>query len=104
MGLILGAVIAIVTSTNWSILVTKENANRMVHNAVLQTRAAICVAQFNKDPQVQQKTKEFKTLGFMERDAFLGKGGWDRMPGDEKAQDGVNRVCGDKLAAQFGVN
>ena len=34
----------------------------------------------------------------MERDDFIARGGWDKMPGEEKPGNSVNRVCGDRLA------
>ena len=98
MGLILGAVIAILVGLNGHFLVTTDTAKRMVDTEVLKTRAAICVAQFANGPRYPERLKEFKALNFLERDGYIEKGGWDKMPGEEKASNGVNRVCGDRLA------
>jgi hypothetical protein len=98
MGLILGAVIAIVGGLNSKLLITKDAADKMTNAAVLKTRAAICVAQFTNAPQYQERLKEFKALNFLSRDGFIEKGGWDKMPGEQKASEGVNRVCGDRIA------
>lgn len=99
-GLVLGAVIAVVTGLNAKFLVSMGDAERMVNAAVLKTRAAICVAQFTNAPGYQERIKEFKALNFLDRDGFIAKGGWDKMPGEAKASESVNRVCGDRLAEQ----
>ena len=98
MGLILGAVLAVLIGLNAKFLVATNEAERMVNAAVLKARAAICVAQFTNAPRYQERLKEFKALNFLERDGYIEKGGWDKMPGEEKASSGVNRVCGDRLA------
>jgi len=98
MGLTLGAVVAIVGGLNSKLLVSKDAAEKMTSAALLKTRAAICVAQFTNAPQYPERLKEFKALNFLSRDGFIEKGGWDKMPGEQKASEGVNRVCGDKLA------
>ena len=100
MGLILGAVLAVVVGLNGpgKLLVTQNDAERQVNQALLRARAAICVAQFQREPTYKQRLKEFKALNFLERDSYIEKGGWDKMPGEEKASNGVNRVCGDRLA------
>ena len=65
--------------------------------AVLNARAAICVAQFTKAPNDQTRLKELKAINTWERAGFIEKGGWDKMPGEEKANDYVARACADGL-------
>lgn len=98
MGLVLGAVIAVLVGLNTKLLVSKNESEKMVSSTLLKARVAICVAQFANAPQYQEKLKEFKALNFLSRDGYIEKGGWDKMPGEQKASDGVNRVCGDKIA------
>ena len=100
-GLAFGIVITMMVAFKGGFLITKSDNERLVNAAVLANRADICVAQFTKDPGYPDKSKEFKALNFIDRDAYIQKGGWDRMPGEAKASDGVNRVCGDKLAASM---
>jgi hypothetical protein len=70
----------------------------MAAAAVLTTRAAICVAQFTKAPKYQERFKEMKTLASWQRAEFIEKGGWDKMPGQEKASGyTVSRACADGL-------
>jgi len=98
MGLILGAVLALMIGLKAGFLVAKGTADQMASAAVLKTRVAICVAQFTNAPGYQERVKDMKALSFMQRDDFIAKGGWDKMPGEEKTSDNVNRVCGDRLA------
>ncbi len=69
----------------------------MSEEAVLTTRAAICVAQFMKQPNAQEKLKELQAVNSWERAAFIEKGGWDKMPGEEAANYNVSRACADGL-------
>jgi hypothetical protein len=69
----------------------------MSEEAILATRAAICVAQFMKQPNAQEKLKELKEISSWERATFIEKGGWDKMPGQEKAEYNVSRACADGL-------
>ena len=69
----------------------------MTEEAVLASQAAICVAQFMKEPNHKEKLKEFGELDSWKKTEFIGKGGWDKMPGQEKADYGVARACADGL-------
>jgi hypothetical protein len=63
----------------------------------LASQAAICVAQFIKDPNYEENLKEFGKLDSWKRAEFIEKGGWDKMPGQEKADYAVSRGCADGL-------
>jgi hypothetical protein len=69
----------------------------MSEEAVLASQAAICVAQFMKQPNPEEKFKEFRELSSYQRAVFIEKGGWDIMPGQEKAGYLVSRACADGL-------
>ena len=79
--------------------VTKNSAERKVNEAVLATQATICVAQFTNAPNYQERLKEYKVLEYSARSTFLEKGGWAKMPGEEKASDAVKQACSGKLEA-----
>ncbi len=96
-GLILGAAAAMLVGFNWGGWTTRGTSQQMMDAAVLTTRAAICVAQFARPPNDKQRLKELKAINSWERAAFIEKGGWDRMPGEEKASDTVARACVDGL-------
>jgi hypothetical protein len=50
----------------------------------------------------KEKIKEFEKMGSNERAAFIEKGGWDKMPGQEQAAFGVSRACATALEAPAG--
>lgn len=96
-GVIIGAVITMIIGFAWGGWTTRGTSVMRADEAVLATRAAICVAQFMKAPDAQEKLKELKDINSWERSAFIEKGGWDRMPGEEKAGYTVSRACADGL-------
>jgi len=98
-GLILGAAGAIVVGFNWGGWTIRDASQERTEAAILTARAAICVAQFTKDPNRQQRLRELKAVSTWERAAFIEKGGWNRMPGEEKANDNVARTCAEGVGA-----
>jgi hypothetical protein len=97
-GLVVGAVVAMIIGFSWGGWTTSSDAKTMNDEAVLASQAAICVAQFMKDPNHEQNLKEVGELDTWKRGNFIEEGGWDRMPGQEKAGYGVARACADGLA------
>jgi hypothetical protein len=61
--------------------------------AVLASQAAICVAQYVKEPNSQEKFKEYEAVESNKRYEFIEKGGWDKMPGQKEASTGVSGAC-----------
>jgi hypothetical protein len=82
----------------WS---TSKATQEMSEEAVLASQAAICVAQFMKEPNHKEKLKELRELDSWKRGEFIEKGGWDKMPGQEKAGYLVARACSDGLELLF---
>ena len=96
-GLICGAVIAMIIGFGWGGWTTKGTTQKMTDEAVLASQAAICVAQFMKAPNHEEKLKELGALDSWKRAEFIEKGGWDKMPGQKEADYGVARACSDGL-------
>jgi hypothetical protein len=96
-GLIFGAVITMIIGFVWGGWTTSGRTKTMSEEAVLASQAAICVAQFMKEPNHEEKLKEFAKLSSYERAGFIEKGGWDKMPGQEKADYTVSLACADGL-------
>ena len=96
-GLICGAIIAIIVGFAWGGWSTAATTQKISEEAVLASQAAICVAQFMKDPNHEQKLKELGELDSWRRGEFIEKGGWDKMPGQENAGFAVARACADGL-------
>jgi hypothetical protein len=69
----------------------------MGEEAVLAVRAAICVAQFMKEPNHQEHLQALGKISSYQRAAFIAKGGWDKMPGEDTASSTVARACASGL-------
>jgi len=98
-GLVAGAAGAMILGFYWGGWTTQSKTQQMTDAAVLSTRVAICVAQFTKGPNDQKRLKELQAINSWERSTFIEKGGWDKMPGEEKASDTVARPCAEGLGA-----
>ena len=98
LGLVCGAVIAMIIGFAWGGWTTSDTTQRMSEAAVLASQAAICVAQFMKEPNHEEKLKEFEKVSRCGRKLnSLKSGGWGKMPGQEKADIWVCRACADGL-------
>ena len=93
LGLICGVIIAIIIGFVWGGWTTSGTTQKMTDEAVLASQAAICVAQFMKQPNHEEKLKAFEAIDSWMRSEFIEKGGWDKMPGQEKADSSVAQAC-----------
>ena len=96
-GFICGAVITMIIGFGWGGWSTAGSTQRVTDEAVLRSQAAICVAQFMKDPNHEAKLEELGAIDSWKRDTFIEKGGWDKMPGQEKAGYSVARACAEGI-------
>jgi hypothetical protein len=92
-GLIIGAIIVTTIGFAWGGWTTQSTAQKMSDEAVLASQAAICVAQFLKQPNPEERLKELGKVESWKRSEFVEKGGWDKMPGQEKAGSYVAQAC-----------
>jgi hypothetical protein len=97
-GMVCGAVASMIIGFGWGGWTTASTSNEMTGKAVVASQAAICVAQFTKQPDQTKRLKEFEDVSSWTRPDYVEKGGWDRMPGQDKASSGVARACADGLA------
>jgi predicted negative regulator of RcsB-dependent stress response len=73
-GLIAGAIIAMIIGFAWGGWKTFSTTKQMSEEAVLASQAAICVAQFMKEPNNKEKLKELRELDSWKRGEFIEKG------------------------------
>ena len=92
-GFICGATITMIIGFGWGGWTTAGTTQKMTDEAVLASQAAICVAQFVKQPNHEEKLKELGEIDSWKRAEFIEKGGWDKMPGQEKAGPSVAQAC-----------
>jgi hypothetical protein len=104
-GLIIGAVIAMIIGFKWggwtTSGTTQEMTDRAVSTSQVASQAAICVAQFIKDPKYNERLQELQKAGSgsWDRSKYIEKGGWDKMPGRKEATSGVAEACAEGLIA-----
>jgi len=92
-GGVVGAVVAMIIGFNWGGWTTSSTTEKMSQEAVLTSRASICVAQFMTGPNHTMKIKEFKGAESYKKSELIEQGGWDKMPGEDKAAWGVAGAC-----------
>jgi hypothetical protein len=92
-GFVSGAGIAMIVGFVWGGWTTSSTTQKMSEAAVLTSQAEICVAQFMRDPGRKAAIKEFQGTDSYKRSDLIEKGGWDKMPGQEKAAYGVSSAC-----------
>ena len=100
-GFVAGACVAMIIGFNWGGWTTAKTTQKISDDAVLANRVAICVAQFMGSPNHNGKVKEFQGTDNYQRSDLIEKGGWDRMPGEEKAAFGVASGCVTGLEARI---
>ena len=98
-GFICGAIITMIIGFGWGGWTTAGTTQKITDEAVLASQAAICVAQFVKQPNHEEKLKELGEIDSWKRAEFIEKGGWDRMPGQDKAGSSVAQACTKGLEA-----
>src|SRR4029434_112173 len=96
-GLIGGAIIAMIIGFAWGGGTTARTTTRLGGEAVLAARAAICVAQFMKQPNPQEKLQALEKVYSYDRTNIIRKEGWDKMPGEDQGNFAVARACADGL-------
>jgi hypothetical protein len=100
-GAAVGAAIAMIVGFAWGGWTTSGTTQKITDEAVLTSRAAICVAQFMSSANHKTTIKAFQDADSYQRAEFIEKGGWDKMPGDEKAAWGVSQACATGLEARI---
>ena len=96
-GLVCGAIIAMIIGFAWGGWSTAATTEKISEEAIMASQSAICVAQFMKEPNHEEKLKELGELNSWKRYEFIEKEGWDKMPGQEKADYDVSQACVDGL-------
>src|SRR5436190_23327484 len=83
-GLICGAVIAMIIGFAWRGWTTSSTTQTMTKEAVLASQAAICVAQFMKQPNYEKKLKELGEVSSWQRAEVIEKVVGIRCPGKKR--------------------
>ena len=92
-GFVCGAGAAMMIGFMWGGWTTSGATQKISDEAVLTNRVSICIAQFMNGPDRKGQIKEFQKTESYQRAELIEKGGWDKMPGEEKAAWGVAGGC-----------
>jgi hypothetical protein len=76
-------------------------AKEIAANAVAERLGTICVAQFNRDSEKDQKLKEMKGKDTWDKGRYIEKQSWAIMPGEDKPDNGVADACAKHLAEKL---
>ena len=83
-GAVGGAAIAMIIGFAWGGWVLGSNSmdmgEEMARNAVLDRLTPMCVAQFNQDPEKDEKLNILKQKNSWDREKYVGAQGWATMP------------------------
>lgn len=76
----------------------QQMAERASQDAVVERLAPICVAQFNQDPQKDEKLAELQGFNSSyQRARYIKDQGWATMPGSARPDDSVATECAERL-------
>ncbi len=96
-----GVILTLILGFTWGGWVTGGTAGEMAEEAaeqaVVNRLTPICLAQFNQDPEKDQKLKELKKTDFWTRTSYVEKQGWATMPSDKKPDSKVAAECASQI-------
>ena len=72
-------------------------AEEKAEAAVIERLTPICVAQFNQDPEKDQKLKELKEASSYQRGDYIKKQGWATMPFEKDPDSDVAEKCAEQI-------
>lgn len=91
----------IVIGFTWGGWVTAGSASRMQTQAGEEARAELaatyCVSKFERASDEAAQLAALKKTESWQRDDFLDKGGWTRLPGLQKPVNGAAELCAQQL-------
>ena len=101
-GAVGGGIVLAIIGFAWAGWVTGSTAQKMAEemaeDAVVGRLAPICVEQYNKDSEKDQKLKELNEESSWKRREYVEKQGWATMPGETNPDSEVAEKCAELLA------
>ena len=100
-GIVVGAIVLLIVifATGWVVTSgsAQDKAEEMAEKAVIDQLAPICVEQFLKDPNREERLKELKEKDSWKQGDYVKETGWATMPGAESPAPGVADECARRL-------
>ncbi len=94
-------ILTMLVGFSWGGWVTNGTAQKMSASAAstaeAQLAAAYCVTAFEKAPDAATQLAALKKTESWQRNDFINKGGWDKLPGEHNPVDGAANLCAQKL-------
>jgi len=101
LGMGVGAIVLLIVifSAGWVVTSgsAKAEAEKMVKEDLVNRLAPICVQQFMKDPNKEERLKELKELDYWRRGEYVEKQGWATMPGEKEPDRSVAEECARRI-------
>jgi len=101
MGMVVGAIVLLIVifSAGWVVTSgsAKAKAEKTAQHAVVNRMAPICVEQFLKDPNKEERLKELKNIDSWKRGEYVEKQGWATMPGEKEPDSKVAEECARRI-------
>jgi hypothetical protein len=99
--LVAAVALTMLVGFTWGGWMTSAGAQKMADtsakNAVVERLAPICVAQFNLDPDRDQKLTELQAASTYERPKYVTDQAWATLPGETKPTSQVAAACANLL-------
>lgn len=92
------AVLTVVIGFSWGGWVTGGTAQELVQEARRDLAATFCVQRFLAEPDAGAQHASLMETGSWQRDDFVQKGGWAKLPELDRPIAGVAGLCAEKLA------
>ena len=91
-------------ATGWAVTgsTSNSNARKMSQAAVVDNLAGICVAQFERTEDRDEKLNTLVETDTWRRSTYVTDQGWATMPGSESPTRNVANVCAERLAKLHG--
>ena len=96
-GVIVGSAVVMVVGFAWGGWETAGSTEKIAAQAVVDSKTAICVAQFKGQPNYSASLTDFGKLEDWKKGEFIKKGGWAKMPGQTEADYNVCQSCAEKV-------
>jgi hypothetical protein len=100
-GAVGGAIVTMIIGFNWGGWVLGSNSlnmgKEMAQTAIVDRLTPICVAQFNQDPQRDEKLKILEETDSWKRDSYVKKQGWATMPFEKETDSRVADGCSELI-------
>jgi hypothetical protein len=108
-GAAVGAIVAMIVGFSWGGWTlgsaVQKIANERADAAVVAALAPICAVQFRQSANASANLMEFNKFNYpWDRESFIAKGGWAKMPGSETADAAVTKACAERLGSLKGAD